>query len=108
MVAALVIEGMAGALSFSHYLSTESSYGGQSNPTAFLAYEKQLDGKPLNATLFLTGAVNGNMVPVVNPLHAQMAAQSNPGLTLLKAEYNATHVGADVPAFEDALARFFP
>lgn len=108
VVAALVIEGMAGALSFSHYLSTEASVGGHGNATSFLAYEKQLDGKPLPATLFLTGATNGNTVLIGNPLYAQMAAQSNPGLTLLKAEYNASHVGADVPAFEDALARFFP
>jgi hypothetical protein len=108
VVAALVIEGMAGALSFSHYLSTEASVGGHGDAKGFLAYEKQLDGKPLPATLFLTGATSGNTVLIGNPLYAQMAAQTNPGLTLLKAEYNATHVGADVPAFEDALARFFP
>lgn len=108
VVAALVIEGMAGPLSFSHYLSTESSVGGHGDARAFLAYEKQLDGKPLPATLFLTGAINGNTVLIVNPLYTQMAAQSNPGLTLLRAEYNASHVGADVPAFEDALQRFFP
>ncbi len=108
MVAALVIEGMAGALSFSHYLSTESSAGGHGDGRTFLAYEKQLDGKPLPATLFLAGATSDNTVPIVNPLYTQIAAQSNPGLALLRAEYNTSHVGADVPAFEDALQHFFP
>ena len=27
---------------------------------------------------------------------------------LLKAGYDTTHVGADLPAFEEALTRFFP
>lgn len=108
VIAALVLEGQAGALSFSHYLSTESSVGAHGDAVSFLAFEKQLDGKPLPATLFLTGASAGNTVLIGNPLYAQMAAQTNPGLTLLRAEYNTTHVGADVPAFEDALKRFFP
>lgn len=109
VVAALMLEGQAGALSFSHYLSTESSRGAHFDPASFLAFEKkQLDGKPLPTTLFLTGASGHNSGLIVNPLYAQMAAQTNPGLTLLRAEYNTTHVGADVPAFEDALQRFFP
>lgn len=107
VVAALVLEGLAGTLSFSHYLSTESSIGAHGDVAGFLAFEKQLDGKPLPTTLFLTGAIAGNTVLIGNPLYAQMAAQSNPGLMLLRAEYNASHVGADVPAFEDALQRFF-
>ncbi len=109
VVAALVLEATAGGpLSFSHYLSTESSFGGHTDPAAFRAYEKQLDGKALPTTLFLTGARGSNGPVVVTPLYTQMAAQTNPGLTLLKAEYDTTHVGADVPAFEEALARFFP
>ena len=110
VVAALVLEGQAGSLSFSHYLSTESSYGAHPNVAAYLEFEKQLDasGKPLSATLFLTGAKNSNGPVVVNPLFAQMLAHAHPGLTLLKAEYDTTHVGADLPAFEEALARFFP
>lgn len=107
VIAALVLEGLGGALSFSHYLSTESSVGAHGDVASFLAFEKQLDGKPLPTTLFLTGATAGNTVLIGNPLYAQMAAQTHPGLTLVKAEYNTSHVGADLPAFEEALQRFF-
>ena len=110
VVAALVMEGRAGTFSFSHYLSTESSYGFNANPAAFLAYEAdQLDtggAKPLPVTLLLAGAKTSNGPVVVNPLYAQMAAHAHPGLTLIKTEYDTTHVGADLPAFEDALTRF--
>jgi hypothetical protein len=110
VVAALVLEGSAGTPSFSHYLSTESSFGGHANVAAYLEFEKQLDAaaRPLPAVLFLAGAKNSNGPVVVNPLYAQMAAHAHPGLTLLRAEYDTTHVGADLPAFEEALARFFP
>ncbi|MEO5672292.1 MAG: alpha/beta hydrolase-fold protein [Ramlibacter sp.] len=110
VVAALVLEGTAGPLSFSHYLSTESSFGGHPNVAAYLDFEKQLagTGKPMPATLFLAGANTSNGPVVVNPLYEQMVSQKIPGLTLLKSDYPTTHVGADVPAFEEALARFFP
>lgn len=109
VVAALVLEGQAGeGLSFSHYLSTESSYGGHASPADYRQYEKQLDGKALPTTLFLAGATRANGPLVVNDLYAQMAAQSNPGLMLLKADFDTVHVGADVPAFEEAMVRFFP
>jgi len=109
VIAALVTEGLAGAPSFSHYLSTEASYGGHGSTAAFLSYEKQLDGKPLPTTLYLTGAGTGtNNVGIIKPLYEQMRAQNNPGFTLVNADYNASHVGTDLPAFEDALKRFFP
>lgn len=109
VVAALVLEGLAGGpLSFSHYLSTEASVGAHGDAINFLAFEKRVDGKPLPATLFLAGALAGNTVLIGDPLYKQMQAQTNPGLTLLRAEYNTTHVGADLPAFEEALTRFFP
>lgn len=112
VVAALVLEGQAGTPSFSHYLSTESSYGAHAGPSDFLAFEKQLDtagARPLPTTLFLAGAVGGNGSIMVDPLHAQMASHAHPGLTLLKSLYaNTSHVGADLPAFEEALTRFFP
>lgn len=107
VVAALVLEGTAGSLSFSHYLSTESSFGAHGNSAAYFAYEKQLDGKALPATLFLASAIGSNG-PLVSALHAQMLAQANPGLSLVRAAYDASHVGADLPAFEEALARFYP
>ncbi|HSV54833.1 MAG TPA: hypothetical protein VLJ57_22105 [Burkholderiaceae bacterium] len=57
--------------------------------------------------MFLAGAKNYNG-PIINALYAQMAAHAHPGLMLLKAKYDTTHVGFDLPAFEEALARFFP
>ncbi|MBX3654564.1 MAG: alpha/beta hydrolase [Ramlibacter sp.] len=110
VVAALVLEGTAGHLSFSHYLSTDSSFGAHPGVAAFLDFEKQLDtaGNPLPATLFLAGSTVANGPVVVAPLYAQMASHNHPGLTLLTAQYNTTHVGSDAPAFEEALTRFFP
>jgi hypothetical protein len=109
VLAALVLEAEAGlAPSFSHYLSTELSFGEHTSPAGVLAFEKRIDGKPLPATLFIAGARNGNHPLIGIPLYNQMAAQNLPGLVLLKAEYEASHVGADVPAFEDAMKRFFP
>lgn len=110
VVAALVLEGSEGNLTFSHYLSTESSSGTLGSLAAFLDFEKQLksSGKPVPATLFLGGAAEKNGRAVVEPLYAQMASQALPGLTLLKASYSTTHIGADLPAFQDALTRFFP
>lgn len=108
VLAALILEARAGvAPSFSHYLSTECSLGEQTGPAGVLAFEKQIDGKPLPTTLFLAGASDGNHRLIGIPLFNQMASQNLPGLVLLKAEYNTSHVGADVPAFEDALKRFF-
>lgn len=109
VVAALVLEGQAGLLSFSHYLSTEPSYGGHASVPDFLAFERQLEaGKPLATTLLLSGARTGNASVVGAPLYAQIAARNHPGLVLLKSDYETTHVGADLPAFEEALTRFFP
>lgn len=110
VVAALVLEGAAGNLSFSHYLSTESSFGAHGSAAVFLDFEKRLEtsGKPVPATLFLASARNGNGPGTVEPLYAQMAAQALPELTLLKASYETTHVGADLPAFREALTRFVP
>ncbi len=110
VVAALVLEGSTGRLSFSHYLSTESSVGAHGDLASYLDFEKQLktSGKPVPATLFLAGAASGNGPVIVEPLYAQMAAQALPELALVKASYGTTHVGADLPAFQEALARWIP
>lgn len=109
VVAALILEARAGVPpSFSHYLSTECSVGEHTSPAGVLAFEKQIDGKPLPTTLLLAGASGGNHPLISIPLFNQMASQNLPGLVMLKAEYSTSHVGADVPAFEDALKRFFP
>lgn len=108
VIAALVLEAQAGrSPSFSHYLSTEVSVGEHSGPAGLLAFEKTIDGKPLPTTLFIAGAQNGNHPLLGIPLYNQMAAQTLPGLVLIKAEYSTSHVGADVPAFEEALRRFY-
>ncbi|MCE1194735.1 MAG: hypothetical protein LWW96_21535 [Acidovorax sp.] len=93
--------------SIAYYLSTECSVGELSSPAAVLAFERQIDGKTVPATLFLAGASNGNHPLIGIPLFNQIATQNLPGLLTIKAEYNTSHVGADVPAFEDALERFF-
>lgn len=110
VVAALVLEGSAGSLSFSHYLSTDSSFGGNPNVSGYLDFEKQLktSGRTVPATVFLAGSSNANGPVVVEPLYAQMVSQGIGELTVLKAMYNTTHVGSDLPAFQEALTRFFP
>lgn len=109
VIAALVLEAAGGTPSFSHYLSTESSFGGHGNLAGFLEFERQLDAvspRPLPVTLFITGA-RGSNLPVANALYQQMQSHAHPGLALFRAEYDTTHVGADLPAFEEALGRFF-
>ena len=107
-LAALILEARADVPpSFSYYLSTECSVGEHTSPAGVLAFEKQIDGKTLPATLFLAGASGGNHPLIGIPLFDQITSQNLPGLVAFKAEYNTSHVGADVPAFEDALKRFF-
>ena len=110
VVAALVLEGSGGAPSFSHYLSTDTSIGGHASRAEYLEFERRLDvstPRTLSTTLFITGAREFNL-PVADAIHQQMAAHAHPGLTLIRAGYETSHVGADLPAFEEALARFFP
>lgn len=108
VAAALILEAQAGKPpSFSHYLSTECSVGEYTSPAGILAFAKTIEGKSLPTTLFIAGAKAGNHPLIGIPLYNQLAAQNAPGLTLLKAEYETSHVGADMPAFEEALKRFF-
>ena len=109
--AALFTEGMAGTLHFSHYLSTETSFGGHPNVAAYYAFEQQVydAGKALPATLLLASGSGPNTnQEIVRTLYERMTARNYSGLALVKSEFPTSHVGADVPAFEDALARFFP
>lgn len=108
VLAALILQAQAGvAARFSHYLSTECSLGEYTSPAGVLAFEKQIDGKPLPTTFLIAGSSNANHPLIGAPLFNQMAAQNLAGLVLLTAEYNTTHVGTDVPAFEDAVKRFW-
>lgn len=110
VLAALVMEGTSGTFNFSHYLSNDTSFGTHAGQPGLLEYERQLDGRPLPVTLLLAGAApdgttNGRMVRAV---YEQMLGHAHPGLTLHHSSFNTTHVGADLPAFEDALVRYFP
>jgi hypothetical protein len=109
VVAALVLEASTGTPSFSHYLSTESSFGGHGNVQEYLAFERELDragARSVPVVLFLAGAKGFNQA-IADAVYLQMAAHAHPGLTLALAEYATTHVGADLPAFEEALVRYF-
>jgi hypothetical protein len=110
VIAALIIEATNGAPSFSHYLSTETSAGVHPGGIAdFLDFERQLDAggaRALPVTLFITGAPGFNLARA-NAVYDQMAAHQHSGLTLLRAQYATSHVGADLPAFDEALERFF-
>ena len=71
--------------------------------------KRQLDAagpRPIPATLFVTGARGFNL-PIADAVFAQMTGHGHPGLTVIRAEYGTSHVGADLPAFEEALERFF-
>lgn len=107
---ALFIEGTSGTLNFSHFLSTETSTGGE-DPGVFLAREQAMyeAGRPLPTTVFLAaGAAGTTNEPQVTTLYRRMLDHDYEGLTLLNATYPTSHVGADLPAFEEALERFFP
>lgn len=104
------LEGAADRMTFSHFLSTETSSGGVP-PETFLAREQALHalGRPLPTTVFLAaGATGTTNEALVSALYWQMLDHDYEGLALLRASYPTTHVGADLPAFEEALERFFP
>lgn len=110
--AALVLESTRARPTFSHYLSTELSFGERQGQLGLLAFERELDtaGVAVPATLLLAGAsadgtTNGQMVKA---LYDQMLGHGHRGLTLHHSQLQTTHVGADVPAFEEALTRYFP
>lgn len=106
---ALFMEGATGTLTFTHFLSFEGSY--QQSGTEELAgkmYET-MKGQVLPATLFLarcsdTTACNYN---AVGKVYADLQARHYAGFTLVLNTYETTHVGTDLPAFEDAIAMIF-
>lgn len=104
--------GGSGRLSFSHDLSTDSRTGAHFDPAAYLAFveaELATARRPLNATLLLAGALaNGTTnALLVRSLHDRLVDQAVGGLTLQHLQLSTTHVGADMPAFEEAAARYF-
>jgi len=65
----------------------------------------QVQGRPVPLSLFLVGATGFN-APIVSGLYAQLASRNYTGLDLQTVTYSTTHVGADIPAFDEALTRF--
>jgi len=109
---ALFLEGAAGQLTFSHFLSFEGSFGVQADRHQALEEKMHdaLGGKPLPATLFLTRWGNPaecNFEPV-GGMYKRLLARSYRGLVATETTYSTTHIGTDVPSFTDAVAKLLP
>ena len=108
---ALFLEGASPALTFSHFLSFEGSYGFQQGETDDLE-QKMYDakqGKTLPATLILArcdAASTCNYVPV-DRIYQKLLKRGYTGFTLVENTYSTAHVQTDPPAFEDAIAMIF-
>ncbi|MCC2677269.1 MAG: esterase [Ramlibacter sp.] len=110
VLAALVLEGTAGDLRFTHFLSSEASTGG-GGLNSVQSLEQQLadSGRPVPTTLFLAGGAAGTTNgTAVAALYDRIRARGYAGLTVAHMGFATTHVGTDVPAFEEALRRYFP
>jgi hypothetical protein len=100
----------AGTPTFRYFWSTETAAPNglpQQLFDAEAAMFSAVQGRPVPVTLFLAGANNFNG-PLVSSLYQQVLSRHYAGLDLQQASYATTHVGADVPAFDDALTRFLP
>ena len=61
-----------------------------------------VQGRSVPVTLYLAGATQANG-PIVNSLYLQVAAHQYGGLVLKHSSFSTSHVGADIPALNDAL-----
>ena len=108
---ALFLEGASGALIFSHFLSFEGAFSFQKVDTYDLE-QKMYDaqkGKAINATLILArcpDVAGCNYVPV-GEMYEKLLQRGYPGLTIVERTYSTSHVGTDLPAFEDAISMIF-
>ncbi|QSI31415.1 alpha/beta hydrolase [Variovorax sp. RKNM96] len=96
-------------LVFSYFISVEAAFWQQETQNYDLE-KKMFDalaGRPLPVTLILAHCVSGGNEPNVTAMYRRMAARGYAGLQLLDTAFDATHVGADVLAFEDAIVRIF-
>jgi hypothetical protein len=109
---ALFAEGTVGALTFSHFLSVETSAGAANDVPAYFALEQQMydSGHPVPTTLYLAAGTSGvgTNGALVDDLYQRMIGRKYAGLLIVKAEFGTGHAPTDLPAFEDALSRFFP
>jgi hypothetical protein len=82
------------ALAYRDFIEKELVPRIESTPVTLLLGAGAADGTTRNAT--------------VRTIYARLASRNYAGLALVKSEFATTHVGADAPAFEDALQRYFP
>jgi hypothetical protein len=101
---------LGAAATFKDFWSIETA---QPNGNGFVllsdeqAVAASVQGKSIPLTLFFVGATQGNG-PYVQSIYNQMTTHSYPNLNLQFEMLSTMHVAADVPAFGDALTRFFP
>ncbi|MEJ5989090.1 alpha/beta hydrolase-fold protein [Ramlibacter sp. PS3R-8] len=109
VLAALALEATAGTIRFSHFLSTEASTGGGDAGVDTLEQRLAQAGRPVPTTLFLAGGSQGTTNgSLVLSLYGRLRAANYAGMTVEHMGFAASHVGTDVPAFEEALGRYFP
>ncbi|WP_431124842.1 alpha/beta hydrolase [Variovorax paradoxus] len=109
---ALFLEGAAGNLTFSHFLSFESAFAFQQAEYEDLEQQMHdgLGGRPLPATLVLTRCDNPsecNFTPV-DAMYRRLLARGYQGLSVTEMTYPATHTQTDIPSFTDAVAKLLP
>ena len=94
-------------LVFSYFISIEAAFW-QQQAQNYELEQKMFDalaGRPLPVTLILAHcASNCNQVDV-KAMYQRMAGRGYVGLQLIETQFSASHVGTDVLAFEDAIAR---
>jgi enterochelin esterase-like enzyme len=94
-------------LVFSYFISIEAAFW-QQQSELYALEQKMFDalaGRPLPVTLILAHCASGCNQPVVSQMYQRMAARGYVGLQLIETSFNSTHVGSDVLAFDDAMAR---
>lgn len=106
---ALFMEGATGTLTFTHFLSFEGSF--QQSGTDELAgkmYDTMKD-RVLPATLILArcSSTTACNYDAVGKVYADLQARRYAGFTLVLNTYDTSHVGTDLPAFEDSMAMIF-
>jgi hypothetical protein len=109
---ALFLEGAAGNLTFSHFLSFEGAYDYQGAEYDDLEQQMHdaLGGRPLPATLILTRCdhpVECNAGPV-SSIFQRLVGRVYQGLTVEETTYSTSHTGTDIPSFTDTIAKVLP
>jgi len=94
-------------LAFSYFISIEAAFWQQQGNNYDLE-QKMFDalaGRPLPVTLILAHCGSNCNGPYVKEMYRRMADRHYAGLQLIETEFSASHVGTDVLAFDDAMAR---